>query len=468
MGALRSGRSSVPCTVPRAALRAPRLLVVLVGAVLLCLLALAPASSRAATVDVEKVESDGVRAYWTPQRMREAEPLERSAAGPPNPAGGPIAAGRPSAVEATEIGSDEEAALSAGALAEPTRRAASVNRDEIENPAAPRFRAHGKVFLTIRGGSTPGDYVCSATAMASQNRSLVWSAGHCVFDDSQGGGGGGYASKFLFVPGYKDGRAPFGEWPAKRLLAPQQWRERGNYAYDLAAAVVARNGSGQRLTEVVGGRGIGFNQGRNHTYQAFGYPQGGALEPPEFTGEREFRCTSGLAGTDRPGPGPSTSAIRCDMGGGASGGGWAVGDTVLSVTSYSYCDPIGCERKLRGPYQGNVARRLYLEASGEAKFCGGHRVTQIGTRGDDRLVGTPGRDVFKARAGADVVIGRGGPDVVCAGSGADRLHGNRGADKLKGQRGNDVLRSGKGRRDICNGGPGRDRAFGCKVTRRAS
>ena len=52
-------------------------------------------------------------------------------------------------------------------------------------------------------------------------------------------------------------------------------------------------------------------------------------------------------------------AIRCDMTGGSSGGGWIVGGNVYSVNSYGYLTQ---PNVMYGPYQGSVAQQLYTSA----------------------------------------------------------------------------------------------------------
>ena len=52
----------------------------------------------------------------------------------------------------------------------------------------------------------------------SNGHTLVWTAGHCV-DDAEFGGG--FATNWIFVPGYKDGDRPFGSWPARRAVHDQ-------------------------------------------------------------------------------------------------------------------------------------------------------------------------------------------------------------------------------------------------------
>ncbi|MEO7198479.1 MAG: hypothetical protein ABIZ50_08405 [Solirubrobacterales bacterium] len=322
-------------------------------------LAAIPAAARSAE-RLERVDSSpqAARAYWTPQRMRAAVPVEPELAGDAAqtaavPASAPA---DPAYVPPAAAGAPAGATIEPGApLQRGGIRGRAIVRDEVLDPAAPEARAHGKIFFTIPQGPLAGDFVCSGTVVNSFNRRVVWTAGHCVYDLA-----GGYATNWIFVPGYKDGTAPFGEWPARRLATTTAWQTSANIHYDLGAALVVSNVAGQRLQEVVGARGIGFDQPRDQLFSAFGYP---AVAPPiEFTGQREFRCLSSSAGTDQPlGAGPPTMAIDCDMGAGASGGGWIAGNTLLSVTSYGY---VGNTDRLYGPYLSAGAKELYKSVRG--------------------------------------------------------------------------------------------------------
>jgi V8-like Glu-specific endopeptidase len=215
-------------------------------------------------------------------------------------------------------------------------------------------RTHGKVFF--RSGGL--DYVCSGTAVKSPSRSLVWTAGHCVYDPELLGGG--FVTNFEFVPAYRKGHKPFGEWPAHRLQSTSQWKNSGGLfsddgtPFDEGAAIVGTR-NGKHLQSVVGARGIAFNTKRDHTYRAIGYP---AQAPPaEFDGRHMFGCISGYGGADHSFGNPPPMRITCDMTGGSSGGGWVVHNRyIASVVSYSYQ---GDSNHLYGPYFGNVAQGLY-------------------------------------------------------------------------------------------------------------
>jgi V8-like Glu-specific endopeptidase len=324
----------------------------LIAALLLALALPAAAEAAPAVLDVPG-SGAAIRDYWTKERMREAEPPAPLAApAPPAPSGGAERAAVPTYVSGAGPGEPPRARLRSGARV--TDR--SVGRDAVAvtDPAASGNRAHGKVFFTIRKGSAPGDYVCSGTAVNSRNRSLVWTAGHCVYDYRDGG----RVVNFAFVPAYDRGATPYGIWPARKLATTKRWRRDGNLRFDLGAATVRRL-DGSALQSVVGARGIGFDQPRRQDYSIFGYP---AMGP--FDGESEYRCDSRYLGGDLPGgPGPKTMRTGCDMTRGASGGGWIAAGTLLSVTSYGYTSHPG---KLYGPYLSRTAKKLYKRMRGRA------------------------------------------------------------------------------------------------------
>jgi hypothetical protein len=260
--------------------------------------------ARAKAVDQSRAD---VVAYWTAERMRAATPLDIvKGAGRKRPA-----------------------------LAYPFTR----YEPTTYNPA------HGKVFFS--DGST--NYVCSGTALTSGNESVVWTAGHCVNQ-----GPGTYYTNWAFVPGYKDGARPYGTWTARTLLTTSAWGQSGDFSYDVGAAVVNAN-AGQTLTDTVGSRGAVFNQPAQQHYLSHGYPAA-----PPFNGGRLYVCESDLGSRDTS-ANPPTMGIGCDMTGGSSGGGWVVGNDVVSVNSYGYLTQ---PNVMYGPYQDAVAQQLYASAAG--------------------------------------------------------------------------------------------------------
>ncbi len=290
-----------------------RLYVVLLAA-LACALVIVPAA-QAARVKTKAVAQDkvAVQQYWTAERMRNAIPADKTLAG------------------------------SFAAAKKPAAALAPAQQIPPPYTSAPT-RTNGKVFFSD-GGS---NYVCSGTAVLSGNKSVVWTAGHCVHD-----GASNFHTNWSFVPAYADGSAPYGEWTARTLLTTSGWASGGDFSYDNGAAVVNANGSA--LTDVVGGRNIAFNTARNQNYAAHGYPAA-----PPFNGQRLWVCNSPLVYDDTS-ANPPTMGIDCDMTGGSSGGGWIAGGSVVSVNSYGYTT---LPNVMFGPYQGSVAQSLYTQAAG--------------------------------------------------------------------------------------------------------
>jgi hypothetical protein len=282
------------------------------GVLLLALVLLGGLAARGQAARPAKAKAVGksradVVAYWTADRMRSAIPLDvvRGGAGKRAPA-------------AFSFTSYEPATY---------------------NPA------HGKVFFS--DGAV--NFMCSGTALTSGNGSVVWTAGHCV-----NRGPGGFFTNWAFVPAYKDGARPYGTWTARTLLTTAAWQQSGDISYDVGAAVVNTTG-GRTLTATVGSRGVAFNQAAEQHYLSHGYPAA-----PPFTAGRMYICESDLATRDTLASAP-TMGIGCDMTGGSSGGGWVVGNDVLSVNSYGY--PTRPD-VMYGPYQGAAAQQLYASAAG--------------------------------------------------------------------------------------------------------
>jgi hypothetical protein len=292
-----------------------RLHVVLLAVLACVLLVAGPAQARVKTKAVTQ-DKAAVQQYWTAERMANAIPADKT-------------------LSAT------------GKLAPAAKKKAALAPAEQIPPPYTSFptSTNGKVYFSDDG--VP--YVCSGTSVLSGNRSTVWTAGHCVHD-----GAGGFHTNWAFVPAYADGSRPYGTWAARTLLTTSAWASGSDFSYDLGAAVVSPV-NGSALTDVVGGRSVGFNYNRNQTYAAHGYPAG-----PPFDGQRLWRCTSPLRYNDNS-ANPPTMGIDCDMTGGSSGGGWIVGSSVYSVNSYGYRT---LPNVMFGPYQGSVAQSLYTQASG--------------------------------------------------------------------------------------------------------
>lgn len=299
-------------------------------------------------------------AYWTRARQEQAEPLPPvtlPGSAPEGPAG------------TAEEGAGE--AESPIPLATASRaRTAAVGGTEItatESKAFPNS-ANGKV-LGVFNLFTRESFECSGSVVAAN---VVLTAGHCVIDPATGQ----RALLVIFIPGYNEHSAPYGEPVASPLLLPstgyaftESWERTAkagstpNEGSDLAFLKLAGN-----VAKAVGGSlKIGFDQPCNQTYTQYGYPG----EAP-YDGEVLYSHTAAYAGPDtNPNFSPTPMKIASDFTKGASGGPWTIGPsaspTVLSLTAYGYAEQPGF---LFGPYFGEKARHAYELALGktEAEF----------------------------------------------------------------------------------------------------
>jgi V8-like Glu-specific endopeptidase len=272
---------------------------------------------------LEPVSAREAGEFWTPARMRAAEPVELA-----RPHFGPLAA--------SASGDDS---------------AFGSNFEAVADPTAPEFRVHGA--LLISGFFGYGR--CSGTSVDSPNESVVVTAAHCV--DALGS-----HSRSAFIPAYRYGQRPFGVFPIRWSDTTRQWLGIfGSANFDVGAMVVGRNQRGETLSEAVGGTEMAWNLKAKQTFDVHGYP---AEEP--FDGETQRLCRAvpflGHDPASFASPGPLNLANDCDVTGGASGGGWMIrgGTTLNSVTSYGYFDSAS---PVFGPYFGKEAGRLYQRAA---------------------------------------------------------------------------------------------------------
>ncbi|GAA0456361.1 peptidase [Streptomyces olivaceiscleroticus] len=283
-------------------------------------------------------------AYWTAARMRAAKPLDllsvarqKLSAAAAHATTDAVPRGRATAVPPT---------LPLPSLPLPALKA-------FPQPGGPWtgggrvVMTTGRVFFTYQGRQAS----CSGDAVTSKNGSTILTAGHCVKLD------GAWHTNWVFVPGYKDGAAPYGKWGASKTLATPQWTASEDINYDVGAAVVAPL-NGKRLTDTVGGQGVSFNSGYHQKMYAFGYP---AAAP--YDGTKLIYCS----GTTTKDPFFSKDhALTCNMTGGSSGGPWfrtfdektGTGQQA-SVNSFGYSF---LPNTMFGPYFGNDAKDLYDKA----------------------------------------------------------------------------------------------------------
>jgi V8-like Glu-specific endopeptidase len=300
-------------------------------------------------------------AFWTPERLAAAQPRDIQRAAPPglidtnpgkgNGGGGGGGGGKPGGGGDTGGSTDTTGS--------------SWNETGLVQITT------GRVFFSIGSGlySCSGGVVDDADGALgtdANGRTLVVTAGHCVFDETNGA----FVTNWVFIPDYDNGGSysnatgPYGMWAASALVTTTAWASR-DFNHDYAFAVVTETQGGQTLEETVGEQAIAFNAtGAGNKMHAFGYPAEG-----KYKGNDLVYC----AGTSADDPYGFTDVyLACKMNGGSSGGPWfndfseSTGTgTVTSVTSFSY---VGLNGYLFGPRLGEWASSVYdaaLTATGD-------------------------------------------------------------------------------------------------------
>ena len=197
------------------------------------------------------------------------------------------------------------------------------------------FRATGKLFFSDINGD---DFVCSASVIAFR---LIITAGHCVYDAEARE----WHEKFVFIPAYHKGRAPYNIWHWSWVTAPKIWTNGdGKLPNNEDFAIIQLKDRGKerlKIGEIIGWYGVRTNSANPNHLTLLGYP--GSFDKGEWmhrVDAQQFRSVSS-----------NTVEYGSDMRGGSSGGPWiqdfgqrargqrrAGGNFVVSVTSYSPID----------------------------------------------------------------------------------------------------------------------------------
>ncbi|WP_327089684.1 hypothetical protein OIE66_03415 [Nonomuraea sp. NBC_01738] len=259
----------------------------------------------------------------------------------------------------------------------------------------------GKVFFV----DTAGKYRwCSATSIQSNYRNLVATAGHCVYDTD---GNADTLSKWVFVPGYYQGKSPWGIYVGKQAFTHYDFDVYEDYDRDFAFVTVyngidfdgvkqvdrkdyesftgpkwSRGGhyyialskDAGRLGDNVGGQGFAWNQPTGKPVRAFGYPYA-----PHPDGNKPY---SGV--TPKTCYGPTTAkkvgaswlkieehvGLKCAVTPGYDGGPWLTGYSNAKRTGYvngvtsTFADQDGNDRIdwITSPYFDGETASVYNAA----------------------------------------------------------------------------------------------------------
>ncbi|MDG9707309.1 trypsin-like serine peptidase [Streptomyces sp. DH10] len=190
-----------------------------------------------------------------------------------------------------------------------------------------------------------GGHFCTASVVRAPYRNLLVTAAHCL--DGRG--------ELVFVPGYRDGRAPYGVWKVKRRFMPRGWIEGRREDSDVAFAVVAPRGGEEveDVEDVVGGYRFVTGAATGATAVTLtGYPD---------SRETPVSCTNKPTAHS-----PTQQRIACPgFTGGTSGSPWVNGDGQVVGILGGHEDGGSTPDVSYSVVFGAQAGRLYREAAGD-------------------------------------------------------------------------------------------------------
>ena len=149
-------------------------------------------------------------------------------------------------------------------------------------------------------GGLSGSHHCTASVVDSPGGDIIVTAAHCLTT--------GTTTSDVFVPGYRDGSAPYGVWQISSVVEASAWTNGGDVDDDVAFAVV-KPLNGRTVESVAGSYTLGTTGTSNATVQLTGYPSA-TNEPISCTGSSNAFTATQLQ-------------VYCtDYTGGTSGSGW--------------------------------------------------------------------------------------------------------------------------------------------------
>jgi hypothetical protein len=230
------------------------------------------------------------------------------------------------------------------------------------------LHASGKVYFEMAGSG----WVCSGTAARDSRTgySLVLTAGHCAYDETNGA----FATNWLFIPEFDSAptftcaSTTWGCWTAQALVVNRGFATAGSFntqatVNDFAFAVVGPGGKSgaAQLDSAVGSIPIAFGGvSSGNVLDAFGYPAAGKYHGNDLT-----YCAGPISqdSLNRN----LTWGMDCDMTGGSSGGPWlssfsetSGSGTLSSLNSYGYSGI----RAMYGPKFNASTQAVYNAADG--------------------------------------------------------------------------------------------------------
>lgn len=172
---------------------------------------------------------------------------------------------------------------------------------------------------------------CTATVINSPSKSMLLTAGHCVWNVAVGD----WYSDWFFQPGYQYGASSLGTWTWSVASTTQSYHNYGASADDMAIVLVERNISGYAIADVTGAQGFSFNQLVKQYRRSFGYPITDSRWPGYVADGEDMRWCYGIDTYYSTGSFAGEMNLACQMTGGASGGPWLTNTNTATWTGYA-------------------------------------------------------------------------------------------------------------------------------------
>jgi V8-like Glu-specific endopeptidase len=123
--------------------------------------------------------------------------------------------------------------------------------------------AVGALFTETSGKL--GSHFCTASVVHSAQGDLAVTAAHCVT---------GKPGQIVFVPGYANGKEPYGVWPVTRVYTDAAWQSGQDQDDDVAFLRLAEATDGVPVEDITGAEALGGSQRASALVQVIGYPDG--------------------------------------------------------------------------------------------------------------------------------------------------------------------------------------------------
>ncbi|MGW3659639.1 trypsin-like serine peptidase [Streptomyces sp. NPDC005151] len=160
--------------------------------------------------------------------------------------------------------------------------------DAIGDPVQPEWAEGGLIARTVgrlySQGAGVGLGACTATVVGTNT---VITAAHCVrtSDAGEPSRSATWDQQLYFVPGYRDGKSPYGGFTVRRVRMAEEWQDQG---LDVAVLEMNSGHDGRSISEVTGVQRISFTAESGTRTHFFGYPYTNRLLHCEGGNSREY------------------------------------------------------------------------------------------------------------------------------------------------------------------------------------